>query len=493
MKAILPPLPALYGRTEEQQGARGLSLEHTALLFIGAIIIVWVLSLGLGFAFGVTTLTLVAFGATVLGLRFPHLGLIGIGMMATLDPITRVFMATGGLWRWNTFNYWLLLTIALSIPLLLRFRDVHTRLIQLFILMLALGLLLTPAFESGIQHTLGIIGIFGLLMYFARAGHDAKVWYWMAMVNGTMAAIGGLSFFIQKDSTRYVDHNVWAYFPLTAIYTICMAMPFTSEKPRQQLSLVLLALVNVGWLFLNGSRSNLLLGLVAILFLFVAMRSVLNRTIVLALALVMVMMVPIFFSDLQEGTLERFDKLFNTTTTAEDRTNGRATLLLGGWYIFQDNPLGVGTGGFPVAWSQLDMREGLGFRHGQEFSSHSAWMRILVENGIPGFLLLALFVWSYAFVGLRQRDRVLMMLGVMTSVAMSMTFFVTEFQNKGLWFLAAGMIMIYNREQISTMVREVDQRLPVRSIIRSIPTNGTPEPPARDGAAGQRASASTER
>jgi hypothetical protein len=62
-----------------------------------------------------------------------------------------------------------------------------------------------------------------------------------------------------------------------------------------------------------------------------------------------------------------------------------------------------------------------------------------------------------------------MMLGLLTSVCMSLTFFATEFQNKGLWFLAAGMIMIYHREQISAMVQDVLQRKPVRSIVRPIP------------------------
>jgi hypothetical protein len=469
MKALLPPLPALYGRTEEQRAARSLSLEHTALLLIGVIIIVWTLSIGLGYQFGVTTLTLLAFGATMLGLFHPRVGLLGVGMMVALDPMTRVFMATGGLWRWNTFNYWLLLMMALSVPLLLRLRDIHTRLLQLFIVLLALGLLVSPNLSSGIQHTLGIVAVFGLLIYFARAGHDNNVWFWLGMVSGVLSSVGSLAYYVQKDSVQYIDHNLWAYFPLTGIYAIAMAMPFTRQSPRRQLGLVMLAFVNYGWIFLSGSRSNLLLGTIFIIFLVIAMRGVLNRLIIIGMAVSLALMVPIFFSDMVENTVERIEKLFNENATAADRTNGRATLLLGGWYIFQDNPLGVGTGGFKVAWSQLDMREGLGFRFGQSFSSHSGWMRTLVENGFQGFVLLAAYVWSYAYMGLRQRDRVLMMLGLLTSICMSLTFFATEFQNKGLWFLAAGMIMIYHREQIIATLQNAQQRMPVFSIVRPIP------------------------
>jgi hypothetical protein len=473
MKALLPPLPALYGRTEEQRAARSLSLEHMALLLIGTIIIVWTLSIGVGYEFGVTILTLLAFGATMLGLFHPRLGLLGVGMMVALDPMTRVFMATGGLWRWNTFNYWLLLMMALSVPLLLRLRDIHTRLLQLFIVLLALGLLVSPNLSSGIQHTLGIVAVFGLLVYFARASHDNHIWFWLGMVSGVLSSVGSLAYYVQKDSVQYIDHNLWAYFPLTGIYAIAMAMPFTRQSPRRQLGLVMLAFVNYGWIFLSGSRSNLILGTVCIIFLVIAMRGVFNRIVIIGMAMLLGLMVPIFFSDLVDNTVERIEKLLNEDATAGDRTNGRAILMLGGWYMFQDYPLGQGTGSFNVAWSQLDMREGLGFRFGRSFSSHSGWIRTLVENGIQGFIVLAAFVWSYAYMGLRQRDRVLMMLGLLTSVCMSLTFFVTEFQNKGLWLLAAGMIMIYHREQISAMVQDVLQRRPVRSIVRPIPRADT--------------------
>jgi hypothetical protein len=466
MKALLPPLPALYGRTEQERAARRFSLEHAALLLMGSTIIVWTLSIGLGYEFGVTIMTLLAFAITILGLFHPRLGLLGLGMMVALDPMTRVFMATGGLWRWNTFNYWLLLTMALSIPLLLRLRDIHTRLLQLFIVLLGVGLLISPSLSSGIQHTLGIVAIFGLLVYFARAGHDSDVWFWMGMVNGVLASVGSLAYYVQKDSVQYIDHNLWAYFPLTAIYSIALAMPFTRQSPRRQFGLVMLAFVNYGWIFLSGSRSNLLLGTICIIFLVIAMRGVFNRTIIIGMAVLLALMVPIFFSDLTDNTVERIEKLFNENASAADRTNGRATLMLGGWYIFQDNPLGVGTGGFKTAWSRLDMREGLGFRFGQAFSSHSGWIRTLVENGFQGFMLLFAFVWSFAYMGLRQRDRILMMLGVLTSLCMSITFFATEFQNKGLWFLAAGMIMIYHREQIVELVRSAEQRLPGFNVVR---------------------------
>src|SRR5690242_540699 len=66
-----------------------------------------------------TALNVVAFIAATVGLRQPAIGLLGIAMLCTLDPLVGPLLLNGGLWRWNTLNYWLLIVMFLWSPFLL--------------------------------------------------------------------------------------------------------------------------------------------------------------------------------------------------------------------------------------------------------------------------------------------------------------------------------------------------------------------------------------
>ena len=75
---------------------------------------------------------------------------------------------------------------------------------------------------------------------------------------------------------------------------------------------------------------------------------------------------------------------------------------------------------------------------GNAMQAHSAWVKTLVENGIPGTALLAAFVASYAFAGWSRRSRDAALLGGLTTAVLGLAFVSTEFMIKGLWFLAMG-------------------------------------------------------
>src|SRR5712692_1449869 len=64
------------------------------------ILMIWAAGLAIGFAAALALLTLVAFGAAVIGLKRPIVGLLGVSMLCTLDSISRAYLLTGGLWRW---------------------------------------------------------------------------------------------------------------------------------------------------------------------------------------------------------------------------------------------------------------------------------------------------------------------------------------------------------------------------------------------------------
>ncbi|HEY9450101.1 MAG TPA: O-antigen ligase family protein, partial [Gemmatimonadaceae bacterium] len=140
-------------------------------------------------------------------------------------------------------------------------------------------------------------------------------------------------------------------------------------------------------------------------------------------------------------------------------TSGRSDLAIGGWYIFQDHPFGVGTGGFPTAWSRLGHHYGLRYGRGEEKAAHSGWVKTMVENGVPGLVLLIIYISSFGVVALRQRDWALWRLGMLTSVATAAALLSTEFQNKGVWFLVAGATAFLQRDR---MVIAMYGRVPER-------------------------------
>ena len=74
------------------------------------------------FLAALTFLNLVGFAAAFAVLRWPGLGVLGIGILCVVEPISGPLLAQGGLWRWNNFNYWLLVVLVLSLPLVIRLK-----------------------------------------------------------------------------------------------------------------------------------------------------------------------------------------------------------------------------------------------------------------------------------------------------------------------------------------------------------------------------------
>ena len=179
-------------------------------------------------------------------LRWPVLG-FRVSMLCTLDPITRNLLLVGGLLRFNTFNYWLLVVILLGSPLLLRLKDPQTRIMQAFLAVLGLGLLITPDLYRGLLHVLSVFTMLGLLVYFIRAIDNKEAWLWLGLVNGVLAGVGGLVFYLQRNALGYVNPNSVNKFPLTAIICICLAAHFVGGRSRPLIVLGLLAAVNFVW------------------------------------------------------------------------------------------------------------------------------------------------------------------------------------------------------------------------------------------------------
>jgi hypothetical protein len=455
-------------RTFNREGDSSLA-EYWGIRFAIVILLTWAASFAIGFQLALTILTVIGFVAAIAGLGQPTLGLFGIGMLCTMDAIMGPFLLSGGLLRWNTLNYWLLVVIVLFLPFILRLSDLQTRLLQLLILLLGLEIVNSPYKELGVQIVLSVVTYFGVLVYFARAHHNRDNWYWLGLIVGILAGAGGLVYYLQQSRLPEINRNIWGFFPLTALFTICMSFAFSSGRARGRVMLVLLALINFVWIFLSGSREGVVIAFICVVFLISRIKGVVYQVGILVMALLVIAGVAALFPDLQANTLDRFDLLVDSSRDSlVHRTSGRSDLVLGGWYIFSEHPFGVGTGGFPVAWANLGFREDLSNRvRGVAFPAHAAWIKVFSENGIPGGILFAAYLLSFAITGRRRHDRNLAMLALWTTVVLSVAFTSVEFQwAKGLWFLAAGVTTLINQEAIAAHLQAAMRREPIDNIIR---------------------------
>ena len=186
------------------------TVAHWGVGFALVIAGVWAASLVVGFGLPLKLLVLVGFVALVIGIQLPAVGLIGVALLCVSDAPARVYIMTGGLFRWNSFNYVLLLVALLAAPSLLRVRDPHTRILQLLLLTLGWGLLVTPDFTEGEQQMIAAVSVMGLLYYTLRAAPSREAWYWAGFNGVLMAAAMGLSYYLHRAQLPGINANAWA-------------------------------------------------------------------------------------------------------------------------------------------------------------------------------------------------------------------------------------------------------------------------------------------
>lgn len=411
------------------------------LILLVVVLLVWALSMGIGFQTGLTILTIMGFALAVVGLRSPAIGLMAIGMISTLDPVARVYLYTGGAARFNSLNYWLFLVMLLAIPFLLRVNDPHTRLLELFLFMLAVELLVSNNMMKGIQEIIDIASTFGLLVYLARAIEDEQAFYWMGLVSGVAGAAGGLVFNLQINQLPYINPNSLAFMPLSSIFCLCLGFHFAKKLHRSLMIFLLLTAANFVWIFLSGSRGNMLTGLVCLGYILFSMRKAAWGPVLVGLALIAGYFLATQMTNQQNYALDRINLLFDPNVSLVTKTSGRSTLAEAGLEIFKKNPLGIGTGSFREEYATIDSR-------GRVRPSHSAWITTLAENGIPGILILGSYVVSFLIVGWQKRKQDFLLIGGLVTISLAACFVTKEFFGRGLWMLAAGGSVIMNQEEM---------------------------------------------
>ncbi|HYO83439.1 MAG TPA: O-antigen ligase family protein [Bryobacteraceae bacterium] len=432
------PAPAPVFQAPQTARPQPAPSDRWGSLFVAVAVAFASAGLVAGFGVSVTLLSILGFGTALAGLRYPALGLLGIGVLTTIDPLTRVYLMSGGLFRWNTFNYLLILLMVLFYPKVLRIRDASTLILIAFILLMVVHLTFTPAVEVGMYNVLNVLAAAGLLICHLRVEKDANILYWLAIVNGGVAAVGGMVYFLQISTLPEMNKNAWSAFPLTALFSICLAFPFARAGWRGQAALTALALINSLWVFFSGSRGAMLICIVCLGYMFLTMRSFMQRFWTVAAASAGAAGMLAVFAAQGEFAVHRIEKLFDDGRELDSRTSGRSDLALAGLHLFRQNPFGVGTGGFGRSYAGLLDNE-LALT-GQEKLAHSAWIKTMVENGVFGLLALAAYVGSFAWVGFRRRKQGFFALGLLVTFVIASAFFSREFQSKGLWYMAAGFI-----------------------------------------------------
>jgi len=438
-----------YNKNEYQE-SRPIS-ETWGPRFLFIILIIGMIGFLVGFKTFLTLSIMFGFVAVVVGLKQPFIGVLGLGILCALDAPMRVFITSGGILRWNTFNYWLLFVMLVFVGDLLKLKHPQIRLLEFFIFVLGLGLIITLDFTAGVLHILNILIIFGLLIYFIRAKMDEQEWYWLGAVTGTISALGSFIYYMQIYSLPYINPNAFAYLPLTGLFAISLGMPFSLSQRQRYLFLWFLAVANFFFVFLSGSRGVTLVAIFCVLFLILEAQTINRRIVFLLLGALLVFSLNSQFTEFQANTIRRFGILLDPAFTLAQRTSGRGDLALGGWHIFLEHPFGVGTGGFAPVWANLgDLSGLLTYRGvGSEVPQHSAWVKTLAENGIPGIVLMIGYVFSFVFIGFRRQAKYLRIIGLMVTTILTLVFLSTNFQGKGIWLLAAGaMVLLQENETV---------------------------------------------
>ncbi len=411
------------------------------------IAITWLISFPFDFYLSLAILSFAGLAAALIGLFHPTLGLIGIGMVCTVDALTRSLLSE--MFRYNTVNYVLLLSVVAGLPLMERMKDTQTRILQGFALLVVLGLAVSQDIVGGMQQVLNVASVFGLTLYYLRARKDPSALYSCALINGVLAGVGGLVFFAQINRLpwraddaegRFMNANAFAFFPLAAIFSICLAYP--SARPKQQTKLAILSLLTLFSVFLSGSRGAIILGTIALIFLFITTKGASRRFFYLWSIPLLSMTAIALFPELQTYAVQRFLKMFDGQYSLNSRTSGRSDVAAVGVAVFEKHPLGVGTGGFSIAYADADADE-MAFA-GVAKQAHSGWVKTLVENGVLGVLVLGLYVLSFAATGRRSAATSGAAIGALVTITLAIAFGVAEFQNKGLWILASGATALLN-------------------------------------------------
>jgi hypothetical protein len=399
--------------------------------------LVWLAGYPLGPKVPIAILTVVGFILLAYGLIRPGIGLSGAALLCTIDSISRAHLMSGGLLRWNTFNYALIVLAILKLPLLAKWTCAPLRIAAALSAILALQLIQSEDFDAGAQHLLGLISFFGLLAVARSVKNDRAAFLNAACLSAIISVTGAGVLLSLGAGSSAMNQNAYAYFPLAGSFAACAALPLVASSSSWRRVLLPLILLNCGWAAATGSRAGMLLALLCFIWMLTAFPGIRTKVTASVAAGLCTLFLLVIASDKFAYTWERLQRTMDGSRTLANRTSGRSDLFLRGWALFLEQPLGAGTGSFASA--QLDDATPLQNSSIAEkrLQAHSAWIKTLAENGLQGLLLLLALVASFWRTTRGLGDPQIRISGIFTSLILAAAFLATEFQSKPLWMLAA--------------------------------------------------------
>lgn len=422
------PVANAVRRYEVDVRTAGITLTGiSAAAFAGGVI--------LGFQIAVIIATIAAIAAAATMVRSPGVGLLGIGMLCTLDLPARVYVFVDGGLPYNSVNYIYVLLGLMSVPHLRALRDAQSKWLAAFTILLILQLIPTSNLRLGALSTLEVICAFALTACFARGAHHKSVLHWMAVLNAVTATGCVFLYLVRTPGELLLNPNSMGQIIVGGLASIALAASVTGAI-RDWRVIGALTTIQLMLVFLSQSRGAFIISVLLGMYILFRSPRMAARSYILVLLAAVFAWGTMTFTEEYGSTLDKWNRLFDPSLTLSQATNSRVDVVEIGWTLFQANPVGRGTGSFTDV-SALGGRDRL--------AAHSAWVKTMAENGIPGLLLLAAYVLSFSWTRNRYDRDVSSMLGVFVTVTLALGFMVVEFQSKSLWLLAAGATVLLHR------------------------------------------------
>ena len=435
-----------------------------ALIWMLLSVVFFVIAVVFGFQEGVWLLLAVGVATLLLGINRPTVAVLSIGMLVMLD--FHIHELSGVSWvRWNTLIFLFIIVFGLYYPLILRRLYLQVRLAAILVLIMGVWLLFSTSRFDGVQHILNIFIMFAMIPFFARLVRQGEDWYWFGVTIGVGAILVNLAYYLFTPSSDLGGINSLAQSPLTGHMSVALVYHTVQSFYRRGI-LLLVASVTFGLVFLSASRGATIVALIPMAYLLIstlpfgfartvvtnigsqrllAMRLAIGTTILVFGALITVGTFPEF----RNKTVSKFQIVLDTDLPLRERTNLRSVVISAGWDSFREHPMGIGTGSFNDYFVRLRHQNSRGDI--LSLSAHSAWSKVMAENGVFGLALLAAFVLSFAYTGSRAgaSSRHLRLLGVTITLVLGVSLLFTLFDNKGFWLVAAAGTVLLNTQKPS--------------------------------------------
>ncbi|MCB0689389.1 MAG: O-antigen ligase family protein [Saprospiraceae bacterium] len=421
------------------------------------IILSFFIGLATSFGIGLLTLVVISFILAIRNYNQPRM-LTYILIMVAVDPVMRTYLMGGVLFRYHSFDYLLLSLVLINFLYGGRVHLKPIRIYMFLLLWMIIGLLISKDIVLG---GLSIVGYLGFLAFylilwhavdspgFGDILHDGLRYGILASLLFSMLFF--LSFGIEvfrqdlfdEFGGDYINPNSFSYMPLAGIVFSTLLVKLFGHSARKQL---IIQLILFGIIGLSGSRGSFIVGGLAIFF---SLSGAIRTTRLVFVRIIAYFILSFSATLLKTSgvyTLERLSTFFQEEKDLSTASSGRSEIAFIGFQMFKSRPLvGLGTGSFRETFAELTASyqyfgsDFLRKKQGDRIAAHSAYVKVMAENGLIGLILLTGFLLS--IYKARTKDN----FHIIAFSILVISLLSTEFNAKVPWFICAFTIVMYRK------------------------------------------------